>query len=91
MEGNVIPITIFPLTLNPMRLFTTLLPSFLSLDPFCGYQGKANPGLIREDSQDEAAEERERDTERESKRHQKNDRLVFGGSLKIIIELALTV
>lgn len=72
MEGNVIPITIFSLTLNPMRLFTTLHPSFLSLHPLCGYRGKANPGLIREDSPDEAAEEREtereRDTERESAR-----------------------
>lgn len=60
MEGNVIPIMIFPLTLNPMRLFTTLLPSFLPLHPLCGYRGKANPGLIRGDSPDEAAEERER-------------------------------
>lgn len=93
MEGNVIPITISPLTLNPVRLFATLLPSFLSLHPLCGYRGKANPGLIREDSPDEAAEEREtqRDAEGESERHQKNDRLAFAGSLKIIIEAAQTV
>lgn len=68
MEENVNPIMIFPLTPNPMRLSTTLLSSFLSLDSLCGRWGKANPGPIREDSRDETEEERETEREKETER-----------------------
>lgn len=74
MEENVNPIMIFPLTPNPMRLSTTLLSSFLSLDSLCGHWGKANPGPIREDSRDETEEERETEREKETERERETSK-----------------